>query len=691
MEQIDNKEDKMEDKIDDQIDDKIEDIADKDSNPELSRRDVIYIITYLVFSVLFIILVNGYFFSNNKVSHIDNSDVDSVVYPSQEEAMQIFSAPSEKTVGVTLYMVVDEADDSAVFVYLTDKNGTIMGQWLVHSSEIVDGKYYLDVRALDLEQGEQYCLIAQTEGESSIGLLSTESSDYGYGSIGMNGKNWLYSIEYSAFSMNIISLEIVLIITGLILFLLYKKKAKSIHFFSILFAVSAVIFFIITPYNSLFDEEGHFLRAYEISKGHMLSGKFENGSGRSEVPEELYNGVTNVTKSLNPSQGAMFLYARQSELSAVSVDGNIISAENPNQALYSPASYIPQSIGLFVGGLITKNALIFYGFGRAFALIVNVILIILAMKMLPERRMLILAVALNPIFMAQMISYSADGNLNSISIFYVAYILFLRNKDSISIGHKLLLIALSLIIALSKVVYFPFVLLIFLLSDQSFKNKTGARVFKYSLVIAAACVAVAWFAIARSYLFDDLAYGVRPDDQFKYLLSHFYMTPQIAFNTFITFVLDWIVQLFGGIFGKGWLNYKHIVWIVFGIIVCVEFFTKRSMVIDGNTETSEELKESKVVLSEKKLSRRDKIIIGIVLFMIIGLTFASLYVQWTPYMADYVKGIQGRYFIPLILPASLLVRRKIINGNPVKRTAVEMLGLIMILIFAVVNTIQTFV
>ena len=58
-------------------------------------------------------------------------------------------------------------------------------------------------------------------------------------------------------------------------------------------------------------------------------------------------------------------------------------------------------------------------------------LVILAIRMIPEKKLLIFALAVNPIFLSQMVSYSADGTLNALSLFYIAYIIRLRSKEQI--------------------------------------------------------------------------------------------------------------------------------------------------------------------------------------------------------------------------------------------------------------------
>ena len=57
---------------------------------------------------------------------------------------------------------------------------------------------------------------------------------------------------------------------------------------------------------------------------------------------------------------------------------------------------------------------------------------------------------------------------------------------------------------------------------------------------------------------------------------------------------------------------------------------------------------------KNRLSNKQKIVLGIVIIMIIGLIFCSLYVQWTQIESSEIQGIQGRYFIP-IMPIILLL------------------------------------
>ena len=639
---------------------------------ELSKKEIGIIIGYIIISIAFIVLINNFFFGKRKESPVVEGDEYTIIYPAQEENTQVFSIPYDKTTGISIYMVPDANPDSSIVIDMLSQFGIQVNQWVIKSEDIVDGICNLSLEGMELTEGENYYLRAWSDNESAIGIYAGSNMDYGYGSVGMNGLNWVYSIEYDAFSSSILSLEMILVMMGLLAFLFYKKGMSSVGVLSILYASIALVFFLVTPVNSLFDEEGHFLRSFEISEGHFVSGRYENGEGKTEIPSELYYGVTNVTKTLSLDYGANFLYTRQRDLMDHSFGTDYISVPNPNQALYSPASYIPQSIGLFIGRFFTNNVFLYYFFGRFFAFLVNTMLVILAIRMIPEKKLLIFALAVNPIFLSQMVSYSADGTLNALSLFYIAYIIRLRSKEQIKPVNMIIIFIGSIIIALSKVIYFPFVLLVFMLSDSQFKSKLMAKLCRMGTVCVSFVAGFVWFIIAKSYLFDSADLDVMPDLQFKYVLTHFYLMPQVAFNTIVRCIYGWTCQLFGGVLGQGWLGYEDIIWIGIGAIVIIELFTTR------NKEEKDNLK------------KLDKIIIGISILLIIGLTFASLYVQWTAYQADTVKGIQGRYFIPLILPAGLIIKRKFVEGKESHRTMVEILCILFIAMMAAVNTVQVY-
>ena len=66
-------------------------------------------------------------------------------------------------------------------------------------------------------------------------------------------------------------------------------------------------------------------------------------------------------------------------------------------------------------------------------------------------------------------------------------------------------------------------------------------------------------------------------------------------------------------------------------------------------------KLNRVLSVETTKPKGIKFISAIVIVSVFLLIFTSLYMQWTPVYNDIIDGIQGRYFISLLMPLFLLL------------------------------------
>ncbi len=63
--------------------------------------------------------------------------------------------------------------------------------------------------------------------------------------------------------------------------------------------------------------------------------------------------------------------------------------------------------------------------------------------------------------------------------------------------------------------------------------------------------------------------------------------------------------------------------------------------------------------NEKMLNKKEKLLLICINICVIILVLTGLYMGWTPVGADIIEGVQGRYFIPvLILPLLCLINTK---------------------------------
>ena len=605
------------------------------------------------------------FLFRKKVSKIYNqSGEKEVIYPGAEECIQEFYIPY-KTYGfyIDLYINDQKEKYDTINFLLLDKQYNVINTWEISESDILkNGKIYLSIADKDLIVGDNYFLVALSEQESSIGIVCVPNSNIGYLSKEHNGYVWSYSIVYEAFSPMLVVIEIILLFFIIILFLLHRMNVADWKLFIILFIGLTIGFSIVMPFNTAFDESGHFIRTYEVSRGHLTSYHDERGAGMSLVPtESAYIMQYSMYERDN------FKYKYDENARNISVTGEESYVNNTNQALYSPASYIPQALGIRVFDIFTDSLYWIYFGGRLFATIFNSILVFFAVYLLKDYLKLIMLIVCTPVFITSMISYSADGTLNSLALFFVAYVLYCKDKEKITKTDKIILLIGSIMLALSKVIYFPLAFMIWTLPDKAISEKP--KIYKAVVSIVSIFAFLVWFIIAKSYLF--IAYGVEPGSQMKYILTHIPSFIVISLKTILVSVLPWVKSLFGAYLYDSQVELNDLVWLGFGIMTLMAFVSYRR---NGDSYKLEKKSERYIILG--------------ILVLIMGLTFASLYVQWTPYKNPLIEGIQGRYFIPLLYPFAIAISRK----NEDKKSVFPIMIVIILLnLLAGINMYQAYV
>lgn len=644
----------------------------KSINTPKNRRNILILILCICFIC---ITINDYYFSASKASTLYESTNETILYPTAEGTTQSFYAPADKTTGFKIYFSSNSTDSSDIInLVLIDNNYNVIDNWQVSSTDIDESGNYFELDNIKLLKNTQYHLIAFGSENNSIGIIAGDNLLNGYRSSSNDGYIWHYQIYYNGFSSIIIVIEIICTLLILISYIALTCNSKTENIISFIYIAVGLLFFIITPINTVYDELGHFYRSYEISVGHLLSEHAESGMGQSKIPNNMQDGIIHVTNNFDKN-GANFLYNRELDLLTTTVDNNMVIVDNPNQALYSPFSYIPQSIGLFVASFTTDNVFLTYFYGRFFAFLINSIFIIIAIYILPESQRLIFALTSTPLFYSLSVSYSADGTLNAIAILFVAYIINCTNKSQITLTDQIIIFILSIIIALSKVIYFPLAFFVLLLKDKSFSKPQKANMYKLLTIISSCICFVIWFVIAKSYLFNNQNdRNTLPMQQIKYILSHFYKAPFIAAETIYHNIMIWILQLTGSSLGSGHFYYTDSIPMIFLIVITYEL-----LYVCNNKPV------------ENKKEKSYSIIIFCIILLTVALTFASLYTQWTEYRSNIITGIQGRYLIPLILPLSLIIRKKTTNSLYSENYFPMIFIIIMSNMCALVNTYQIYV
>lgn len=398
------------------------------------------------------------------------------------------------------------------------------------------------------------------------------------------------------------------------------KKMRQERRFLLFGTLMGIIFLIIIPYLKVPDEFLHFNRIFEISEGHILSDK-KDGVGGRELPEMTYVKAHYPDAKYSDIWSASGAEVRYEERTWKSF---------PTTALYAPVSYLPQVIGVFLGKLFFHTVFGITLMGKLAAMLSSLIMVYFSIKYIPVKKRCLVLIALMPMFLQESVSLAADCLINSLSMLTVSYALYLayNNQERLRRRDIAFIYISTILLALCKIVYLPLCAIYLIIPKEKFGN---AR--KYGMILGGAMALAVlgnliWLKISSGYLIE-FNPNVNSSAQVSYVLHHPVAFIQAVYGTVLDNGASWFFGLFGG--SLGWLNIgvSHMVLLPYILVLFLAAVTTEK--------------------DELEIRKKDKCIAGVICLVICALTIASLYVQWTPLSAPRVSGIQGRYFIPVVI------------------------------------------
>ncbi len=406
----------------------------------------------------------------------------------------------------------------------------------------------------------------------------------------------------------------------------FIQKIKCEYLFILVYVFLGLYMFISVLPMRVPDESSHFLRAYEVSQLHLIPQTSEDG---------LSSGCRVFEDNLLPLSEE-----RSAKLADVKKAFDIhLDDKNPkkycfrNQALYAPTNFLPQSLGIALARIFTDRSVALMYTGKFFNFVFLGIMLFFCIRLLPRYKLLCSLILLSPVCLHQFVSLSADGiSIASVALL-VSFVFYLRYY-SIKIEAKAysVLIIICALVALSKLVYFPMILVVFLLGQSNFKSR------KEYFVGIGSCIAIpfllnfVWFLISYKILLNsEQKPGVIPDLQKSFILSHPFEVLGIYVYTISVDFSSYIESIFGRYLG------------VLDVVVDKPIIKRlRNLLLI--VFIIEIIYESRNAF----LKYYHKLFLLCLILMVLGLMYSALYVQWTPYKAPIVEGIQGRYFMPIV-------------------------------------------
>lgn len=399
----------------------------------------------------------------------------------------------------------------------------------------------------------------------------------------------------------------------------------------ILGGILALAWLIALPYARVPDEESHFFRIYEITQGHMLTEPGEEGltPGR-QMPGNLDMDVKQHYATLRD-----MIDHRKLQLDRT----NETWYSFPNMALYSPASYLPQILGVKLADCLTENVLLIIYAGRLCGLLAGFFLFYRALKILPVKRECMFFLLMLPVVFQELISLSADSFINGLSIFLTCFCLSCIFSDAdakLAWGGVFSIWLLAPLVGLCKMVYLPLCAMFFLIPARMFPNQKK-MLHTIGPVALAVGGNVLWTVVGKV---GDAA----SKEQIAYIVGHPYAFLQTAYRTLQTFGHDVIMEFMGS--NMGGLNipvYELPLLFALGFLVVLAAAPAQN---------------------GRRIEGGLKLRLALIWLLVLALTWGSMYLGYNEAGNNLIVGFQGRYLIPIAflmlttLESTWFVRKK---------------------------------
>ncbi|MFN7160407.1 MAG: DUF2142 domain-containing protein [Candidatus Gracilibacteria bacterium] len=382
------------------------------------------------------------------------------------------------------------------------------------------------------------------------------------------------------------------------------------------------------PPFQVMDEYNHFNKAYALSEGNILCTKNAAGKPGMYIPRSAWEAGKIMGVEKLPYHSDIKIQKEEIQRgSFVAVNENDkVFAEHP--FCESPAwSSIPQALGILLGKLLGLSLLGIFYLGRAANLIAAVSIIFFALRKLPFGKPVFMFVALLPMFIQQISSYSLDAMHYSLLFFFYAWILELSYSDrkgKFSYKELSVFCLFSLFAIHAKIGFIFLSLLIFLLPRKRFSSTKAYALFTSAFVIAH----VVFLLILRS-LFSIGNYGnsglVDREAQMMHILQHPFAFIQTLVNSINTSFDFYWKNLFGIL---GWMDYPlynlhYLLLIIFAVFL-----------LCGAHE-------------DVPLSGKRRWFFAGLFALCSSMLFAILYILDDPVGGTLVSFMQGKYLLPL--------------------------------------------
>lgn len=514
-----------------------------------------------------------------------------------------------------------------------DCKGMKMSLLLEFSGIPEDKQLYIHTRSVNDENAFLQYNEQGVENVISLELISS-------------GKSNILTVQKVSFVAILIALLLVAYFT-----IFDKIDLKHYHVVYFVVAAGVGIAYLLTSLTMRApDEPIHLCKAYSVSN-HMMGIKDnENGTIKMRADDAAWQyRVADIEKSYyNEYYDDFFAKAENKEL----IDTDTVPAECPKYL------YIFSAMGLTLGRLLGLGTVLTFLLGRLFNMLAFLLCCAYAIKKMPFAKSTIVVWSMIPLMMQQLCSYSYDCMINAMCILIVAITLDFMygegKKKYLSFEFVLLIMCCLLLIpckghALAPIAFMPLMLLVKKIKENKEAIKTKFRQLDKKLKIGG-IVAVAIFVLVVLAFFIRTILILKSNSEPStvswcgedgYSVGYILNNPDEFFdilkNNFLC-IKNYVMELFGGCLG--WLEVELYPLFVIPFMFLIVFAAMRK---EGEPQP---------------ITIGNKVWILFLASLVIGFTTMGMLISWTPLSSSVIEGIQGRYFLPVLVMSIVCIRTK---------------------------------
>ena len=396
------------------------------------------------------------------------------------------------------------------------------------------------------------------------------------------------------------------------------------------------------------DETYHFEASYKLADCIMLQGPTVDSLPVREDDSVLLDGMLQSWALGYDKYRSVIdqfaFFANDASRVAVEPVSSFDWTANP------PYIKLPSALGIVLATLLNLGSFPLFYLGRFFNLLMFAALAYFAVRITPVGKNAMMVAGLLPMTLHLASSYSYDAGIMGLAFLLTGMCLrAVYGEGLMSRREKAGIVVVAVLLAPCKVVYTVIVLLVILIPRKRFSSTAASARFK-AIAIGCALLSVLVFRAAgllqmAGVASSSTAEGSRGDEYGTfYSLSGLVSDP---LNTVLLFLRTFDVQgsfyldtLVGGSLAWFQADLKAPLYITVALLFIVVLSAQRS---EGDNAVIPSA--HRVLCGGLALAGG----LGVILSMLVGWTFTS---------ESVVQGVQGRYFLPLLPMAALIIRSK---------------------------------